>query len=153
MAPPSAATNKVSTFLWLPADTAAPAAEFYTSVIPGCTILSRNPVSVTLAFGPQQIVLFNGGPRQQLSPAVSLLLICEDQAEIDGLWEKLGEGGEEIQCGWVKDRFGLCWQVVPKGLDKLLFASEKAMQVMMGMKKLEIEPLRKAAAEDGVGLE
>ncbi|EJT97305.1 3-demethylubiquinone-9 3-methyltransferase [Dacryopinax primogenitus] len=143
---------KVQTFLWF--DTSAQsAASFYQSAIPGCTLLSQNQMSVTLSLSGHELILFNGGPSHALSPAVSLFLTCSDQAEIDDLWAKLRDGGEEIACGWVKDKFGLCWQVVPRGLDKLVFGSGRAMQVMRGQKKLEIEPIRKAAAEDGVFLE
>jgi len=150
----STRNNKVQTFLWFKDNNASQAAAFYASVLPGCEILSQNGMSVTIAFGPQQVILFNGGPHHALTPAVSLFVTCADQTEIDSLWEKLAtEGGEEIRCGWCKDKFGLCWQVVPEGLDKLLSGSKKAMEAMMGMKKLEIALLRKAAAEDGIAVE
>ena len=101
----------------------------------------------------QRFVGINGGPQFTFSEAVSFQISCEDQEEVDYYWEKLSEGGEEGPCGWLKDRYGLSWQVVPTGMDEL-FAdpdqskAERAMQAMLGMRKLDIAALR--AAADGV---
>ncbi len=101
----------------------------------------------------QRFVGINGGPEFKFSEAVSFQITCETQDEIDSYWEKLTDGGEEVQCGWCRDRYGLSWQVVPTGMEEL-FAdadksrAERAMQAMFGMRKLDIEALRNAA--DGV---
>jgi predicted 3-demethylubiquinone-9 3-methyltransferase (glyoxalase superfamily) len=92
----------------------------------------------------------NGGPQFTFSPAVSFLVECDDQAELDYYWDKLTDGGEEVQCGWLTDRYGLSWQIVPKGMEEL-FADpdtsrvERAMRAMFEMKKLDIAALRAAA--------
>jgi predicted 3-demethylubiquinone-9 3-methyltransferase (glyoxalase superfamily) len=101
-----------------------------------------------------RFVGINGGPQFSFSEAVSFMVECEDQAEIDSYWEQLtADGGEEGPCGWCKDRFGLSWQVVPKGMDEIFArpdkeAAQRAFQAMMKMKKLDAEALR--AAADGV---
>ena len=98
-------------------------------------------------------VAINGGPQFTFDEAVSFAIECETQEEIDHYWDRLVEGGEESQCGWLKDRYGLSWQVVPTGMDEL-FAdpdptrAERAMRAMLGMRKLDIAALR--AAADGV---
>jgi predicted 3-demethylubiquinone-9 3-methyltransferase (glyoxalase superfamily) len=109
--------------------------------------------SVEWELDGQRFVGINGGPNFKFTEAVSLSISCEDQDEVDYFWEKLTEGGEESQCGWLKDRFGLSWQVVPKGMSEV-FAGEdperarRAMQAMLKMRKLDVEELRRAA--DGV---
>jgi predicted 3-demethylubiquinone-9 3-methyltransferase (glyoxalase superfamily) len=101
----------------------------------------------------QRFVGINGGPEFTFSEAVSFQIECADQAEIDYYWEKLGDGGQEGPCGWLKDRFGLSWQVVPKGIDELLGTpgderGRRAMEAMLKMGKIDVEALRRAA--DGV---
>ena len=141
------------------------AAEFYCSVFPNSRIVSiaRYPegapgpageiMTVEYELDGQRIVHINGGPQFTFSEAVSLQIDCADQAEVDHYWEKLVDGGEESQCGWLKDRYGLSWQVVPEGMEEL-FAdpdparAERAMQAMLGMRKLDVAALR--AAADGV---
>jgi predicted 3-demethylubiquinone-9 3-methyltransferase (glyoxalase superfamily) len=92
----------------------------------------------------------NGGPAFSFDEAISLLIECTDQAEVDYYWDKLTDGGEESQCGWLKDRFGLSWQVVPGGMEEL-FAdpdptrAERAMRAMLGMKKLDLAAMMAAA--------
>jgi predicted 3-demethylubiquinone-9 3-methyltransferase (glyoxalase superfamily) len=86
----------------------------------------------------------NGGPFHKFNEAVSFVIRCDTQKEVDEYWAKLGEGGSEIACGWLKDKFGLCWQVVPARLPDLI-KHPKAMQAMMQMKKLDIAELEKAA--------
>ncbi len=99
----------------------------------------------------QRFVGINGGPQFTFNEAVSFQIACEDQDEVDYYWERLtADGGEESQCGWLKDKFGLSWQVVPTGLDEL-FAdpdpakAQRAMQAMLGMRKIDIAALRAAA--------
>jgi predicted 3-demethylubiquinone-9 3-methyltransferase (glyoxalase superfamily) len=101
----------------------------------------------------ERFVGINGGPEFTFSEAVSLMINCEDQAEIDYFWERLTDGGQEGPCGWLKDRYGLSWQVVPTGIDELFSdpdtsRAERAMRAMFGMKKLDVAALH--AAADGV---
>ena len=104
----------------------------------------------------QRFVGINGGPQFQFSEAVSFLVTCKDQAEIDHYWERLtADGGSEGPCGWCKDRFGLSWQVVPEGMDELFSdpdptRAERAMKAMFGMRKLDVAALQ--AAADGVAV-
>jgi predicted 3-demethylubiquinone-9 3-methyltransferase (glyoxalase superfamily) len=94
----------------------------------------------------------NGGPEFKFNEAVSLQVVCDDQAEIDHYWERLTDGGEEGPCGWLKDRYGLSWQITPKELDELFAGdperAKRAMEAMFGMRKLDIAALK--AAADGV---
>ena len=97
----------------------------------------------------QELILFNGGPHFTFSEAISLFVNCETQHEIDELWEKLSEGGETSRCGWLKDKFGVSWQIVPTALGEMLSdpddeKSERAMDAMLGMTKLDIAGLRRA---------
>jgi predicted 3-demethylubiquinone-9 3-methyltransferase (glyoxalase superfamily) len=101
----------------------------------------------------QRFVGINGGPDFKFTEAVSFQINCETQEDVDYYWERLTDGGEESQCGWLKDRYGLSWQVVPTGMDELFSdpdpkRAERAMQAMFGMRKLDIGELRRAA--DGV---
>jgi predicted 3-demethylubiquinone-9 3-methyltransferase (glyoxalase superfamily) len=141
------------------------AAEFYCSVFPNSRIVStaRYPegapgpageiMTVEYELDGQRYVHINGGPQFTFSEAVSFQITCADQAEVDHYWEKLTEGGEEGPCGWLKDRYGVSWQVTPKGMDEV-FAdpdparAQRAMQAMLGMTKLDVAALR--AAADGV---
>jgi predicted 3-demethylubiquinone-9 3-methyltransferase (glyoxalase superfamily) len=141
------------------------AAEFYVSVFPNSRI--RNVLHYTEA-GPreagmvmvvdfvldgQDVSAINGGPEFSFSEAISLLVNCEDQAEVDYYWEKLGDGGEHGPCGWLKDRYGVSWQISPTAqMEELLGDSDaarasRAMAAMRGMQKLDIAALR-AAADD-----
>lgn len=138
---------RTATCLWF--DTGAePAAQLYVSLLSGSRIdeVNRKPdgAALTVAFtlGGAPFVALNGGPRFRLSPAVSVVARCADQAEIDRLWAALtAEGGAEGRCGWLTDRFGLSWQVVPDDLGALLFSGDaeadaRAFAVMMTMTKL-----------------
>ncbi|MFI1204338.1 VOC family protein [Streptomyces sp. BHT-5-2] len=152
---------KITPNLWF--DTrSVEAAEFYCSVFPNSKI--RNITHYTEA-GPrpagtvltvefeldgQEFVAINGGPQFTFDEAISLAVTCADQAEIDHYWARLSEGGEEGPCGWLKDRFGLSWQVVPEGMADLLQDADRAratraMQAVLGMKKLDLAALRAAA--------
>ncbi|WP_222263695.1 VOC family protein [Modestobacter marinus] len=111
-------------------------------------------MTVEFEVAGMRLVGINGGPQFPFTEAVSLQVNCADQAEVDRLWDRLvGDGGEESQCGWLKDRYGLSWQVIPEGMDEL-FAdpdparAQRAMQAMLGMRKLDVAALR--AAADGV---
>ena len=148
--------------LWFDTE-AEQAAEFYCSVFPQSRILTKTHyteagpreagmvMTVEFELGGQRFTAINGGPDFPFTEAVSFLVECEDQAEIDHYWDALlAGGGTEIQCGWLKDRYGLAWQVCPTGMDQLFSgpdreAADRAMQAMLGMKKLDIAALREAA--------
>jgi len=146
------ASQKIKPFLWY--DTQAEdAARFYCSVIKDSQVTSVGPgptgapmvVGFTLA-GVDYIAL-NGGKHYQLTPAFSLSVECDTQAEIDDLWEKLSAGGSKVQCGWLVDKFGLSWQVVPSILPKLMSDPKRGgavMQALMQMGKLDIATLQAA---------
>lgn len=144
-------------FLWLN-EGASAAADFYTSVFADSERISEmpgpgeEPMGVTIRVKDLEFILFNGGPTYELSPAFSLMVECTEQAEIDDLWEKLTDGGKEVQCGWLEDRYGISWQITPKMLMDVLSGPdaegrERAMQAMLAMVKLDIAELQ--AAYDG----
>ena len=156
--------RKIVPNLWL--DTQAEeAADFYCSVFENSRVVNvaryteagprpaGTVMTVEFELDGQPFVAINGGPQFTFDEAVSFAIECETQEEIDHYWDRLVEGGEESQCGWLKDRYGLSWQVVPTGMDEL-FAdpdptrAERAMRAMLGMRKLDIAALR--AAADGV---
>jgi predicted 3-demethylubiquinone-9 3-methyltransferase (glyoxalase superfamily) len=156
--------QRITPNLWFDTE-AEDAAKFYTAVFSNSRIVNvthytdagpreaGTVMTVEFELDGQRFVAINGGPQFTFDEAVSFEIACETQDEIDFYWERLTDGGEESQCGWCKDRFGLSWQVVPTGMEEL-FAdpdqtrAERAMQAMFGMRKLDIEALRKAA--DGV---
>ncbi|HET6173131.1 MAG TPA: VOC family protein [Gaiellales bacterium] len=138
------------------------AAKFYVSVFPNSEITSvthygeAGPreagmvLTVGFALDGQDYVAINGGPQFTFSEAISLLVNCADQEEIDYYWAKLGEGGEEGPCGWLKDRYGLSWQVAPIGMDAMLndpdqARAQRGMKAMLGMKKIDLAELQAAA--------
>ena len=147
--------------LWFDTD-AEQAAEFYTSVFPNSKIVEvthygsagprREGMVMTVAFelDGQKFVALNGGPDFSFSEAISFVVYCETQEEVDTYWETLSEGGEEGPCGWLKDQFGLSWQVTPSALPRLLGDSDtqkaqRVMAAMLEMKKIDIETLERAA--------
>ena len=150
--------------LWFDTE-AEQAAEFYTSVFPDSRIVSKalypegapgpagTVMTVDFELNGQRFVGINGGPQFRFTEAVSFAITCETQEEVDRYWEILTDGGEESQCGWLKDRYGLSWQVVPVGMEEV-FAdpdperAQRAVQAMLGMRKLDLAALR--AAADGV---
>ena len=154
--------SKISPFLWF--DTQAEeAAEFYVSVFKNSEILgvsrygegaprpAGSAISVTFLLDGLEFQALNGGPEFNFTEAVSFFVSAATQAEIDDLWEKLTDGGEPGRCGWLKDKFGLSWQVVPPVLGELLgdpdpVKSSRVMQAMLGMGKLDIAGLRAAHA-------
>ena len=155
--------SKVTPFLWLEKDAEA-AANFYVSLFAdskivdtarwgkGSPYLQGSVMSATLELAGQQYILFNGGPHFKLNESFSLFASCEDQAEIDRLWDALtADGGAPSQCGWLKDKFGLTWQIVPKALMRLLGDKDSAkaarvMQSMMEMIKIDVAEMERAAA-------
>lgn len=148
---------RITPFLWFDAN-AEEAVEFYMSVFKNSRRISelRNNGEapgikggiLTLAFelDGQRFTALNGGPAHVFNDAVSFVVRCETQAEVDYYWEKLAAGGTEVACGWLKDKFGLSWQVVPTKLPELL-RNPRAMRAMMGMKKIDLAQLERAAEE------
>src|SRR4051794_23693171 len=151
----------IVTNLWFDGQ-AEEAAEFYVSIFPNSKILSVVPYTeagpgepgstmvVAFELCGTRIVGINGGPQFTFSEAISLQIECADQDEIDYYWSRLTKGGEEGPCGWLKDRFGLSWQVAPAGIAEFFDAADpdgakRAMEAMLGMKKLDIAALRAAA--------
>nr|WP_299422474.1 VOC family protein [uncultured Emticicia sp.] len=135
--------NEISLCLWFDGQ-AKEAAEFYCSVFENSKITSENPISVTFELNGRKIMGLNGGPQFKFNEAVSLFVSCETQEEIDFYWAKLTEGGQESMCGWLKDKFGLSWQIVPSILGKLVSDPEKGqrvIQVFSQMKKFNIQTL------------
>ncbi len=154
---------RITPNLWFVTE-ALQAAEFYTSIFPNSAIteMNRYPegtgemagkvLTVTFELDGQEYTALNGGPQVGFNEAISMLITCEDQDEVDHYWSRLlADGGEEQRVGWLKDRFGLSWQVVPRGLDELLAsldpeANERAMLAMSKMTKLDLGALQAAAA-------
>ncbi len=148
--------NKISPFLWF-TDNAEQAAQFYVSVFPNSRTLSTlhataagpgpagSVVVIELELDGQPVSFLNGGPMHQLSEAFSFVVRCDTQHEIDGYWSALTDGGQEIACGWLKDKFGMCWQIVPSKMTELL-RHPGAMKAMMAMKKIDLAALERAAA-------
>jgi predicted 3-demethylubiquinone-9 3-methyltransferase (glyoxalase superfamily) len=161
--------DKITPCLWFDG-VAEDAARFYTSLLPNSRIIAVNRSPADTPSGPKESVLtveftldgrtyiaLNGGPEFKFNEAISLSIECEDQAEVDRYWTALSaNGGEESVCGWLKDRYGLSWQVVPRRMTEL-FASqdwrgaERAMQAMLQMKKIDIAELERAYAGEPVG--
>lgn len=149
--------QKITPFLWFNGK-AEEAAEFYVSVFKNSKIVSLmgpkgQAMSVTFELEGQQFYALNGGPHHSFTPAISLFVSCETQAEVDDLWQKLlAGGGREDQCGWLQDKYGLSWQVIPTILGQLLGDKDRdkanrAMQAMLQMKKIDIAKLKQAAAQ------
>ena len=139
-------TNSIYPCLWFDGNAKA-AAEFYCSVFKNSSIINDTPMVVVFELNGNKFMGLNGGPMFRFNEAVSFVVNCETQEEIDYYWDKLTEGGEESMCGWLKDKFGLSWQIVPAILGKLMSDPEKAprvMQAFMQMKKFDIEKLRQA---------
>lgn len=152
--------QKITPFLWFNGN-AEEAANFYTSVFKNATITEimrygdagpgpkGGVMSATFDLDGNTFIALNGGPQFQFSPAISFFILCDSQDEVDHFWEKLSEGGKKIQCGWLSDKFGVTWQVVPKILGEMLrdkdpARSQRVMKAMMQMTKLEIAPLKQA---------
>jgi predicted 3-demethylubiquinone-9 3-methyltransferase (glyoxalase superfamily) len=156
--------QKNAVCLWFD-DQAEDAVNFYTSVFKNSKITSisrygegmHRPkdmvLTVTFEINGMEFMALNGGPEYTLSPAISIVVNCETQAEVDELWENLTAGGEEVQCGWLTDKFGLSWQIVPTIVAELMggpdaVKSQNMMKALLQMKKLDIAKL-KLAYEQG----
>lgn len=157
---------RISPNLWFDMN-AVEAAEFYCSVFPNSKIVSTakypeggpgpagEVMVVEFELDGQRVVGINGGPDFTFSEAVSLEITCKDQEEVDYYWDRLTDGGQESQCGWLKDKFGFSWQVVPEGMDAVFSnpdpqVAARAMQAMLGMRKLDVAALRAAAEGQAV---
>jgi predicted 3-demethylubiquinone-9 3-methyltransferase (glyoxalase superfamily) len=156
--------QRISTFLWFD-DKAEEAATFYTAIFKnskivkiarygdaGAEVSGRTKGTVmTVAFqlDGQEFVALNGGPQFKFTEAISLVVNCQTQEEVDEYWRKLSDGGQEVQCGWLKDKYGLSWQIVPTILSEMLTdtdpkKSERVMKAMLQMKKIDIKGLKQA---------
>lgn len=155
--------QKITPFLWFD-NQAEEAANFYVSIFKNSKIASMmrygeagpGPkgavMGLTFQLDGQEFMALNGGPLFTFSPAISFFVKCETQQEIDDLWEKLSQGGEKQRCGWLKDRYGVSWQIVPTVLSEMLQGkdpekSKKVMKAMLQMDKLDIQGLKKAHGE------
>jgi len=153
--------QKITPFLWFD-NNAEEAANFYVSIFKNSKVLNiarygdagpgpkGTVLTVNFEIDGQKFIALNGGPQFKFTEAVSFVVNCETQEEIDYFWEKLSAGGEKSQCGWLKDKYGLSWQVVPAILGELMGGndaerSNRVMQAILQMQKLEIEPLKRAS--------
>ena len=154
----------ITPFLWFD-NNAEEAMSFYVSVFKNSKVVNvsrygeagpgpaGSVMTAEFEIEGQEFVLLNGGPRFQFTQAISFVVNCETQEEVDYFWDKLSEGGQKSRCGWLKDQFGLWWQVVPVVLAELMNdkdpeKSKRVMQSMLTMDKIEIEPLKRAHAGD-----
>lgn len=152
--------QKITPFLWFNGK-AEEAANFYVSIFKNSKILEivrygevgpgpkGTVMTVSFELEGQRFVALNGGPQFTFSPAISFVVDCETQAEVDELWEKLSAGGREMQCAWLNDKFGLTWQIVPKALVELIqdkdpVKSQRVVKAMLQMTKIDIEGLKRA---------
>jgi len=153
--------QKITPCLWFDFN-AEEAVAHYLSTFPRSRILTTthygesNParkgavLTILFEIDGQRLLALNGGPHYKFTPALSLMVNCDDQGEIDALWDKLAEGGEHIQCGWLTDKFGVSWQIVPRALPELLGhdvkQTDRVMRAVMSMKKLDIAQMEAAAS-------
>ena len=152
--------QKINPFLWFD-DQAEDAAKFYVSLFKDSKIVNvarygeggpgpkGTAMSVTFELAGQKFMALNGGPHFKFSEAISFFINCETQREVDELWEKLSAGGEKSRCGWLKDKYGLSWQVIPTALGEMLQdkdpkKSQRVMQAMLQMDKIDIAVLKQA---------
>jgi len=155
--------DQITPCLWFDTE-GEEAASFYTSVFPNSKVVdvahygeagprpAGTVMAVSFELNGQKFTALNGGPEFTFSEAISFQVACDDQAEVDACWNKLTEGGEEGQCGWLKDRYGLSWQIFPKALPELLGdpdreKAQRVMAAMLKMKKIDLHALERAAAE------
>ena len=152
--------QKIKPFLWFD-DKAEEAVNFYVSVFKNSKVVSMSRygeagpgpkgtvMSATFKLDGQEFLALNGGPQFTFTPAISFFVNCETQQEVDELWEKLSAGGKEERCGWLKDKYGLSWQIIPSALGKMLQDKDRekasrVMKAMLQMSKIEIEGLKRA---------
>jgi predicted 3-demethylubiquinone-9 3-methyltransferase (glyoxalase superfamily) len=155
--------KSITPFLWFD-NQAEEAMNFYISIFPGSKVLNvarygdagpgpkGTVMTTSFQLNGQDFMALNGGPIFRFTEAISLFVSCEDQQEVDYFWEKLSAGGQKSRCGWLKDKFGLSWQIVPTVLGELLHSkdpetSKRVMQAMLQMDKIDIEGLKKAAGQ------
>jgi len=155
--------QKITPFLWFDGK-AEEAMRFYVSIFKNSKVgaITRygdagpgpkgTVMVVTFQLDGQEFIALNGGPQFTFSPAISFVVNCETQEEVDAFWEKLAEGGEKLQCGWLRDKYGLSWQIVPTVLgemmqDKDVEKSQRVMKAMLQMTKLDIKRLKQAYAQ------
>jgi len=160
--------QKITPCLWFD-DNAVDAANFYVSVFRNSKIgnvarygeagaeVSGKPkgtvMTVAFELDGREFIALNGGPQFKFSEAISFVVSCETQKEIDDLWEKLSDGGEKVECGWLKDRYGISWQIVPAVLGEMMtdpdpIRSQRVMQALLKMKKIDMAELKRAYDED-----
>ncbi len=154
--------QKITPCLWFDTE-GEDAVRFYTSIFPNSRVVdvarygSAGPrpegtvMTVSFELDGQRFIALNGGPDFTFNEAISFQVECETQEEVDAFWSKLSEGGEEGPCGWLKDKYGVSWQVIPTALPRLLAdpdreKSQRVMEAMLSMKKIEIDGLQRAAA-------
>ena len=152
--------QKISTCLWFDGR-AEEAAQFYVSIFKDSRIVrtARYPkgspgtpgtvMTVEFILNGKEFMALNGGPQYAFTPAISYVATCDTQEEIDDLWQKLSDGGHEVQCGWLTDKFGVSWQIVPAAMSEMMSspdeaAAQRAFSAMLDMKKLDIAVLRRA---------
>ena len=146
--------QKITPFLWFDGK-AEEAMNFYVSIFKNSKVVSVSRgsngtvMSVTFQLDGQNFLALNGGPQFTFTPAISFFVNCETQQEVDELWEKLSDGGEKSRCGWLSDKFGLTWQIIPSILGKLLQdkdaeKAKRVMQAMLQMDKIDIKGLQQA---------
>ena len=152
--------QKIIPFLWFDGN-AEEAVNFYVSLFKNSRVVNMSRygdggpgpkgtvMSATFEINGQEFMALNGGPHFTFSPAVSFFVKCETQQEVDELWEKLSAGGKKERCGWLKDKYGLSWQIIPNALGRMLLdkdpaKSQRVMKAMMGMDKIDIQGLKQA---------
>lgn len=152
--------QKITPFLWFDGD-AEEAINFYISVFDNSRVISESfygkdgpgpegsLMTATFELAGQEFMALNGGPQFKFTEAISLFVKCDGQDEVDDLWSKLSAGGEESMCGWLKDRFGLSWQIIPEALGRLMGDPDReragrVMQAMLKMRKIEVSKLEAA---------
>ena len=152
--------QKISPFLWYN-DNAEEAVNFYTSIFKNSKILAvarygdagpgpkGSVMTINFEIAGQEFIALNGGPHFKFNEAISFSVDCENQEEVDELWEKLSDGGQKSQCGWLKDKYGLSWQVNPRILSELLSdkdpeKAKRVMEAMLQMEKIDIKTLKQA---------
>lgn len=146
--------KKITPFLWFD-NQAEEAMKFYVSIFKNSKILGVTPgpngkaTSVNFELEGQEFIALNAGPQYKFTEAISFLVDCKTQDEVDELWEKLSAGGEKDRCGWLKDKFGLSWQIIPSALGEMLgdkdaAKSKRVLEAMLQMNKIEIKKLRQA---------
>ena len=157
--------QKITPFLWFD-NQAEKAMNFYTSIFKNSKLgkVSRygdagpgkkgSVMSATFQLEGQEFMALNGGPHFRFTPAISFFVNCETQAEVDALWEKLSDGGEIQQCGWLKDKFGVSWQIIPSALGRMLGdkdakKSQSVMKAMLQMTKIDVNGLQRAYEQAG----